>query len=224
MTADQAHNAGGPGGLPAPELGDGMHPLLRKLQENIKIIAVVAGAFVLVFGGYAIYDYVQTKRLASAGEQLGKILVSTGGEERVTALEAFVASAPAALETSGLMELAAALKNQERHEEALEVWNQLQGQVDPTLEPVVVLGKSEALESLGRPDEALTLLEGFKAGAPEPYMPTVDRRIAELAEESGDMAKALAAYRELEQYERLGPSVKEYLRYKIAQLEAKVNG
>lgn len=224
MTAEQAHHTPGQTGLPEPQLGDDMHPLLRKLMDNIKTISIVAIAFLVVFGGYALYDYVQTKRLTSSGEMLGEILVSTSGEERVQALRDFAASAPAALQTSALMELAAALKEQEQHDQALAVWNELEGQVDPPLVPVVTLGKAKALEDAGKQQEALELLEGYKATAPESYKATLDRRLAELAEELGDLQKALSAYRELAKDENIGPSVKEYLLFKIGQLEEKVAG
>lgn len=224
MTAEQAQHAQGHSGLPQPEVGDEMHPLLRKVMENIKLIAIVFGALVVIFGGYALYDYVQEQRLDSAGEMLGEILVSTEGQERIQALEGFIGQAPDALKAGALLELAAAQQQAGDYEAALEVWTRLEGRGDATLAPVIVLGKAQALVETGKQEQALTLLTSYKAKAPESYKNAVEQRIAEVAEEAGKIDQALAAYRELADNEQLGPSIRDYLQFKIAELEAQQKG
>ena len=220
MTAEQAQHAKGHSSLPQPEVGDEMHPLLRKLLENIKLIAIVFGALVLIFGGYALYGYVQEQRLESASEMLGEILVSTEGQERIEALRGFIDQAPEALKTGAMLELAAALQNTGDYQAALDVWTRLEGGSDALLAPVIVLGKAYALVQTGKQEEALTLLTDYKDQAPESYQNAVKQRIAEVAEEAGNIEQALAAYRELAGNEQLGPSIRDYLQYKIAELEA----
>lgn len=224
MTAEQAQHATGHSGLPQPEVGDEMHPLLQKFMENIKLIAIVFGAVVVIFGGYALYDYVQDKRLQSSSEMLGEILVSTQGQERIKALQGFIEQAPEALKVGARLELAAAYQNTGDYEAALDVWTRLEGQGDATLTPVIVLGKVQALVQTGKQEEALELLTQYKPQAPESYKNAVEQRIAEVAEEAGKIEQALEAYRELAGNEQLGPSIRDYLQYKIAELEAQQKG
>lgn len=223
MTAEQAHHHG-PAGLPEPQLGDDMHPLLKKLVENIKPIAIGFGVLILVFGGYGIYDYVQTRRLESSSALLGEIILSTSGEERVKALQQFVEQAPGALKTSGLLELAGALQGLEQYEEAVAVWQRIEGRADPNMLPVAKLGRAQALTMAGKAGQALELLEAYKAAAPESYQVEINKFIAETAEDAGETDKALAAYREMEQSENLGQSTREFLKFKIGKLEKKSRG
>lgn len=224
MTAEHAQPNQDPAGLPTPQFGDEMHPLLKKLMDNIKPIAIGFGALIIIFGGYGIYDYVSDRRLESSSAMLGEILASTRGEERVKALRGFLEQAPEVMRISALFELAATLQEQDKYEDAVAVWTRMEGIADAAMAPVVKLGKARALAMNKQYPDALGLLEAYQSSAPEAYKTEVTKTIAELAEDAGDTEKALTAYRELAKSEQLGESARGFLEYKIEQLETDKKG
>ncbi len=214
-----------PGPIPGlAETGSGseLHPLLQKLVDNLKPIAIAFGAVVLVFGGYALYSQYQTKRVQSAAVELAEIVSEHQGDELVKRLRGFVDQAPKAVLESARFELASALQEQGLHEEAVQVWSRLQESADPTVTPVAVLGYGEALLRAGKAAEAMEYLGRFKAQLPSSYKPTLLKLIAGSAEQAGQLDAALAAYKELLHTEGVDERTMDFLEYKIAQLEAKV--
>ncbi len=208
-------------GLLDPEHGEQMHPLLKKLLDNIKPIAIVFVALVVIFGGYALYDYYQTSQVASSSQELGTIVAEKQGEELVKALRGFVADAPGPVLESGLFELAGALEKEKKYDEALEVWTRLQDKAADAMKPVAELGYAENLLLAGKAPDAVVFLEKVKAKAPESYAPSYIKLLAECAEQAQQYDKALTAYKELTAVDGVDERTLDYLQYKIAQLETK---
>lgn len=210
--------------LPHAQMGDEMHPLLQMIVDNVKYVAIGAGAVVLVVGGYGIFEYVQKKRLQTANAQLGEVLVSTQGEDRIAALEELVRQAPSSIELSARMELAASLQAQDRYEEALAVWQALEGQVPADMNPTVQLGKANALAESGKAEEALVMLQGYLPQAPESYKGEVQRLIADYAEAVGKTDVALDAYKTMLEADTMPEQTRAFYRFKVSQLEQKKAG
>lgn len=223
MSAEEAQKKTEAHDLPQAELGDGMHPALQKIVDNVKYIAIVAGAIVLIVGGFGIFEYVQKKNTQSSSMELGQILVSKQGADRVSELEAFVQQAPESLVLTARFELAAALQAEERYDDALKVWRQLESDVPDNMKAAVKLGMANVLEDSGKNEDALSALQAFLPAAPEAYKGEIQRRIAELAEKLGKFDVAVEAYRSMLEAENAPEQIKAFYRYKISNLEQQSN-
>jgi len=84
---------------------------------------------------------------------------------------------------------------------------------------MAAIGHAKCLILSGKPQEALTLLEGMKAKAPEAYAIAVTRQIAVAAEAAGNTQAASAAYAELAG--KAEGSGKPYFEFKANQLKPK---
>ena len=222
MTAENMQQMGGPAGLPQPELGDELHPLLKMLLKHIKPLVIGFGAVVLVFGGYGVYDYVQAKNAENSSALLGEIIVGKQGQEKVDALRSFLEQSPGVVTTTALFELASSLQGLDQYEQAVEVWTTLEAAVDANTAPVVKLGKAQAMAQAGRNDDALQLLQQLKTSLPQSYGVEISKCIAETAEKAGKPQVALEAYRALTDAEGVGERTKDYFYYKIAKLEQQI--
>ncbi|MBG0775637.1 MAG: tetratricopeptide repeat protein [Desulfovibrionaceae bacterium] len=212
-----------PGDIAAAELGqvnDDLSPLLKTLKRNLRPILFGVGVVVLVMGAYAGWDIWSANRHASASTELGKILVTTDGAERVKALEGLLSSAPDALRTPILLEIARAAQEQGDNVRAAKAWADVAALGEPALVPLAALGQAEALQGQGKSAEALTVVEAAAANAPEAYKGVLAFRTGVLAEELGDWAKARDAY---ERMKSLSDSDHEFYDYKIAKFQARLD-
>ncbi len=209
--------------LPQPQFGENLHPLLRTLVQNIKPILFGLAGILAVVAIYAVYDAVQNRRVATAQDALGEIVITTNGEAKIKALQDFIAQAPAKVRPAGLFELAATQLQLGQFEQAAATWTSLEPLADAAMQPVVRLGKAQALNQAGKYEEGLALLEALKTQAPEAYKTEVYMYLGEAAELAGKTEQALAAYRELAALDNTGERIKDYLRFKISRLESKAD-
>lgn len=203
-------------GLTAAVEHDELHPILRFLTDNLKVIAFAVGGLILVVALASGYRAWRDSRLADAREELGK-LVAASGENRLTNLQAFAEQAPSTLRTAVLFELANAAVEEDNQAVALEAFRKLRDTAGGELRATAELGMANALLATGKPDEAL---QGLKAasGIPEAYQAPVTRARAHAAEAAGQLSEAIVAYEALRELE---PANAEFIASKIAELQAK---
>ncbi len=203
----------------APDaLAPGLHPVLQKLVDNIKPIAIGLAALLVITGGYGIYASMQARQTVRAANELGQILTRGGDKEKLAALEAFAAQAPASVQVMALFELVKALQEQKDFARAAETWKTLQTKLDPELAVLAVLGRAQALAQAGEPAQGLALIDEFKTKAPKAYQSACTEVLAGLAEMTNDLPRAIAAYQTLLAQEQEQGQGREYYAFKIAQL------
>lgn len=190
------------------------------LAANLKPIALGCGAIIVVMAAYSGVNHWRASQAAKAADALGVILIEKNEPEaRVQALEAFLKDAPSSLRPTAQLELAAAAMIGKQYDKAIVAWTELEGSSSPDLKTVAGIGHAKSLILSGKPQEALTLLEGMKAKAPQAYAEAVTRQIAVAAEAAGNTEAASAAYAELAGKAE-GPS-KPYYEFKANQLKPK---
>lgn len=194
--------------------------LFEFLVSNLKPIAVGCGVILLAVAAYSGVDHWRKGQAAKAADALGVILIEkTQPEARVQALEAFLKDAPASLKPTVQLELAAAAMIGKQYDKAIAAWTELEGSSSPDLKTMAAIGHAKSLILSGKPQEALTLLEGMKAKAPEAYANAVTRQMAVAAEAAGNTQAASAAYAELAG--KTEGSGKPYYEFKANQLKPK---
>ncbi|MGE4296561.1 MAG: tetratricopeptide repeat protein [Desulfovibrionaceae bacterium] len=203
------------------EVSEEFSPFIKKAMENLK--AIIAGVVLLlvVTGGYGIYKSVTAKNLAKAVNDLGLIMVQEDGADKIAALDGFLATAPAGLKGGVLLEIARVSEAAKDYDRAVKAWRDVAAMGVDTLTPVAKLGEAAALAAAGKPAEALPLLESLKASAPKSYTSSVLEKIAAVAEASGDLQKAVAAFEELKNADA-DQANKSYYDGKIAALSARI--
>ena len=193
------------------EVPEELSPFIKKVMENRKAVIACVVLLLVVTGGYGVYKSVTAKNLAKAVNDLGLIMVQENGPAKITALEGFLASAPAGLKGGVLLEIARVSEATANHERAVTAWRDVAALGVDTLVPVAKLGEASSLAAAGKTAEALTLLDGLKTSAPKSYTASVLWKIAVVAEASGDLQKAVAAFEELKTVDK-GPGQHDLLR------------
>lgn len=189
------------------------------LVGNLKSIAIACGVVLLAAAVYAGVNSWRTKEAAKASDALGLILIQkTDAKERVEALDQFLKNAPSALKPAAQLELAAAAMIDKQFDKALAAWDELEKGGAADMKVIATIGKGKCLLMTGKAAEALTLLEGLKAKAPEAYALSITRQIAVAAEQAGNAQAAQAAYAELA--EKDNGAGKPFFQFKANQLKA----
>ena len=202
------------------EADEDLHPLLKKILDNIKPIGLGIAGVVLAVGVYSGYQSMQGSKLEDARTHLGTLLAEQDATARIEALQTFLKQAPKSLQTGIALELAKSGMEADRLDVALNAWKRLSGESDPTLRTVAGLGQARVLSMQGKDKEALELLNGLKSKAPEGYGVILSTQIAECAERSGNAAASLAAYQDMKN-EAKGQDTA-FIDYKIAMLNKKL--
>lgn len=190
------------------------------LASNLKPIAIGCGAIVLAAAVYAGVDSWRARSAAKAADQLGLILIEkTEPKARVQALDDFLKDAPGRLRPAILLELAGSAMLDKQFDKAATAWQELEGSSSPDMKIIASIGRAKCLLMSDKAPEALALLEGVKAKAPESYALALTRQIAVAAEQAGNAQAAQAAYAELAEKDT-GPG-KPYFEYKANHLKSK---
>lgn len=194
--------------------------LFEFLSGNLKPIALVCAAILLAVGVYEGVSFWRAKQAAKAADALGVILIEkTEAKARVQALEDFLKDAPASLKPTAQLELAASAMVDKQYDKAAAAWTELEGSSSADVKAIAGIGHAKCLLLSGKGTEALALLEGLKAKAPESYSAAITRQIAVTAEAAGNAQAASAAYSELAG--KAEGSGKPYFEFKANQLKPK---
>lgn len=171
-----------------------MSPLARFLAHSWRPLAALVIVAVLAAAGYAVYTSSAKKAQAKAENDLGAIIATQTGPERLAALEAYVKTAPATTKGAALLEMARTAQEQRVFDKAADAWNQLSLIGPDGMREIAVMGHATALAQGGDKAKAVKLLSDFLPKAPKAMQPIVARQLAAVAEEAQAWNEALAAY------------------------------
>lgn len=202
------------------EVVEDLHPLLEKITENFRFIAIAAGAIVLAVAISSAVVFYKKNQFVEAQNELGRIVTQTQGESKVQALDDFARSAPEALRKNALLELAKSAALAGDYEKAANAWNDLAKTTHGPENAVALMGKAQALARKGDYATSLDILQNLKTKAPETFRVPIARQIAAIAEVSEEYAVALNAYEEL--LELGQPGDEQFVQYKVNDLKAKL--
>ena len=194
-------------------------PLLRFVRDNARTIAVGLGVLVLAAGAGAGYRWWAADKAREAQAELGTIAVAKTGADRLQALEAFLAKAPAGVRNAVLLDLAATAMDMKDYDKAASAWERLAA-ADGATGVVARIGRAQALSQAGKDAEALTVLEGLESSVSEISRNAVRGQLAIVAERAGKLDRAIAAYEQLMASESSGN--KDYFKSRAEALKARM--
>lgn len=177
----------------APEIS----PLLRLLIENSRRIGLAVAVFVLAAAGYGVYTWHAGKQKLEAQNELGAILVVTDGAVRLERLQAFLPAAPAAVKEAVFLAIAGTAAEIGNYTAAADAWGQIALVPKSSLYVTAMVGKAENLSRAGKDAEALAALASMTIPTDSAATGLVNALVADLAEKTGDFAKAADACEKL---------------------------
>ena len=195
-------------------------PLARFVQKYWRTSVAILVALVAGIAAYAWYDASAKSAAAKAANDLGAIIATKTGQERTTALENYLKTAPSSTKGAALLELARTAQEQGAFDKAADAWNQLSLVAPDGIRENAVLGRAATLAQGGDKAQAVKILADFLSKAPKVYQPVVARQLAVVAEEAQAWNEALAAYEKMKD-SGLGGN-KAYYEAKIAEITAKI--
>lgn len=201
------------------ELDQDMHPLLKKILDNIKPIGLAVGGIVIAVAVYSGVNSWQQSRHDTAVSELGRIMVLGDQAARAEKLQAFSLSGPADLRPAAQLELARIYTEAGEHDKAIEAWKAVGQNAD--MRVVAGLGEARALMLKGDHAAAVGVLSGLKKDAGEEFAGAISSSLAFAAEKAGQTDLAIAEYEALKS--RSGGD-DTFLNFKINQLKAKAQG
>ncbi len=177
------------------EISNEAAPLLQFLTEHALKIMLVLGLFVVAVAGLGAYNWHQESVMEEAQAELHTIALTQDSAQRVSALEAFLATAPESLQSSVYLSLAQVHMQEKNYAKAAESYAQLaQRNAGTALALVSSLNQGQALILAGKGKEAVQVLEPLVADVPTTQNTIAQQALAEAALLSGDTAKAKAAF------------------------------
>lgn len=202
------------------EADDSAHPFLQKIQDNLRIILVVASIVLFAAAVYSLNSFWQERKINQANSRLETILAVEEPESRISRLENFLSQAPDRLKGAILLEMARTSMNTEEYSTAIDSFEQL-GRLDPEMRPVALLGRAKSLELMQDYEQALNVLQEESSNIPDEFRTQYLNLVAFNAENSGDYPAALEAYEDLK--ENAGDNDLGFLEYKIATIRQKLS-
>ncbi|GEM_PF-1001464 len=180
------------------EADESAHPLLHKIQEHQNTIILVIVTVLVLAAVYSGYTFFQERTKQQALDEMNRILAIDDTEDRVSALETFLDTAPKAMQGGALLELTRIYMDKGRYEKAADAFNRL-GEKDKALRPVAVLGQAKALELMNESGRSLEVLEKAEEEIPREFRNQYYTKLAYVAEQAGNYSRALEAYERLKQ-------------------------
>ncbi len=197
-------------------------PLARFISSYWRTIAVLIAAMVVGAAGYAWYAASAKQATIKAENELGAIIASKTGDERMTALDAYLKSAPSSTKGAALLEIARTAQEQGKFDKAAEAWNQLSLTGPEGIRELAVIGQASALAQAGDKTKAVKLLVDFLPKASKAFLPVAARQLAALAEEAQAWGDALTAYERMRDISGAVGGNKAFYDAKIAEIKAKM--
>ena len=221
---------------PAPHQGAGSSDLLQELQSEVTheaapllqfllkhavTIMVLLGLFLLVLVGMGAYKWYAGKSVIEGQDALARIMLTTQGAPRVTALEKYAREAPARLRVAVLLELADAAMQEKAYAKAAAAYEKAAAEdADGAAGLLASFNHGQALLADGKADAALSVLNALlprlEANAARNVLPV--QAAAALAANKPEQA--------LKSFETLAASAqgaeKEYLESRVLALRAQL--
>ena len=189
-------------------------PLLSFVLRNSRIIVTCIVLLVLVIAGVGGWQWHQTRVEREAHLELGRILVSTQGPERIAALETFLPAAPSAMKSGVQLEIATTALGLEQYGKAADAYAAVAA-ADPkgSIGMMAAINQADLLQRQGK--------YSLEKSAPESLRPAILEGQAMSAELAGKLDRALAAYESIAT--SLGDAANNgYFQAKIAELKARM--
>lgn len=197
-----------------------MSPLARFMSQYWRTAAAAVIAALVAVAAYAWYTSSAQQAKIKAENDLGAIIATKTGPERLAALEAYLKSAPSSTKGAALLELARTAQEQNAFDKAADAWNQLSLTGPDGIRELAVMGRASAVALGGDKAQAVKILSDFLPKAPKGFQPVVARQLAGVAEEAQAWNEALAAY---ERMKDAGAGAnKAFYEAKIAEIKAKM--
>lgn len=197
-------------------------PLLRFLADNGRRILIVLGVCVLAGAGYGVYAWQARGQVQQAQNDLGQIMVITDSAARLAKLNAFLPKAPADMKAAVTMSIAMTAAEAKQYGEAAKAWGDVAKDVTDPLYVTALVGRAENLAMAGKAAEALAVLEGANLPSDSAAHPLINSLMVDIAEQTGDTAKAIAACEKLVSGSGLNnPEEADFWRQKAANLRLK---
>lgn len=197
-------------------------PLLRFVVQNSHRLVAVVVVLLLAIAGIGGWQWHESRVEREAHLELGRILVSTQGASRITALETFLSTAPADMKPGVQLEIASAAMSLEQFDKAAGAYAAVAA-ADPkgSIGMLASINQADLLQRQGKYAEALGIFDTLEKSAPESLRPVILEGQAMSAEMAGKFDRALAAYERIAS--NLGNAGNSgYFQAKIAELKARV--
>lgn len=205
------------------EMTEEIHPLLDKIQKNIKKIGLIIGGIILIAASYNGYIYYQSATLKKAKSKLHQITNQNQAEEKIKALEEFLPQAPKEIKQAIYIELSKTCTKLGQYDKALTYWQKIAATTsDSNLGIVAKLGQAQIFNLQGKYEQSLDILDQLSQKAPQQYQRPINYQIAEAAEKSGQWEKAIQAYSNLKSQAQLTENRQNYFDFKISKLQDKI--
>ena len=198
------------------EMDSDIHPLLKKILDNIKPIGITIGGIVTAVAVYAGVTSYQEAQHEKAVSELGSIMILADQNVRAEKLQGFVQSGPTELRPAAQLELARIFMDQNNYEKAAEAWHSV-GQ-DADIRVIAGLGEAKARILGGEPAKAVEILSALKKDASQELAPAISANLAFAAEKAGQTDLAISEYEALKSKESGNEA---FLDYKIGMLKSK---
>lgn len=198
------------------EMDSDVHPVLKKILDNIKPIGMAVGGIIAAVAVYTGVDSYQASQHQKAVSELGAIMTTDDLGARAEKLEAFAKAGPKDLLTAAQLELARIRMDQNEFAKAAEAWRIVGQNADTRV--VAGLGEAKALILGGEPAKAVEILGALKKNASEEFVAAISANLAFAAEQAGQIDLAISEYEALKSKDSGNEA---FLDYKIGSLKSK---
>lgn len=179
-------------------------PLLMFILNNARLLVGAVCLLVAVILGTGVWNWHAGNQLEDAQAAFGRVLINTEGEARITALQDLLPKTPKSIRISVLLQLGETAITMKQYDVAASAYAGIVAlDADGTIGIMAALNQIDVLLRVDKPTEALALLELLAPKAPELLKSMVQENIAAVAEEAGNLDRALLAYEELLKMENL---------------------
>lgn len=196
------------------EMDSDIHPILKMILDNIKIIGLTVGGVVAAVAVYSGVTAYQESRHEKAVSEMGQILILQDKSAKVERLQSFAQQAPEDLRPAIQLELARIFMDQGEYEKAATAWHVVGEQEG--MRVLAGLGEAKALIFKGDFAGAVTILSTIKKDAGQDFLPAVSANLAFAAEKAGQTDLAIAEYESLRSQDSGNEA---FLDYKIGRLK-----
>ena len=195
-----------------------IHPLLKKILDNIKPIALIVTVVVLAAATYSGLSSYQSSQKEQAASELGTILIMNDNATRLEHLEAFVNSGHKDLRLAARLELAKAFMDLGEYARAAQTWREIGQHVESEMKVIAGLGEASSLIAQDEYGQAVELLTKLKTNSGAGFIPVISSSLVFAAEKAGLKDIALAEYESLKTQNESNSA---FIDYKINRLKAK---
>ena len=197
-------------------------PLLRFVVTHARIFVGCVVVLIVAIAAVGIWRWHESSVQRDAEIALGHIRVSTSGAERIAALEKIAAEVPSGMRLGVQLDIAVTALGMQDLPRAAAAYGALYAQ-DPKgpVGLIAALNQADILQRMGKPAEALAVLDSLEKNAPETLRPVITEGQAVSAEESGNLQRALTGYEAIVTAAGSGGNVG-YFQAKIAELKARI--